>query len=230
MKNLILDCGGVLVWPRLGEWNLPYGMAAILGERAQDIHTARYLMAHRKAAEWLDESRIIKDVEEERGLRREYVKAMDVYMDWHMTADEIRRLTDDFTDNILRYDFFEDAKEYLPKWHRRYGIGLLSDAMPSILSFMDRYGILEHFDAAVISTHVGAIKPSPKMYAAILEQMGADPADCLFVDDRPCNLEGAVRAGMKAVQMARQEFLPAELWDGPVARDFAALDALLDEA
>ena len=113
MKNLILDCGGVLVWPRLGEWNLPYGMAAILGERAQDIHTARYLMAHRKAAEWLDESRIIKDVEEERGLRREYVKAMDVYMDWHMTADEIRRLTDDFTDNILRYGFFEDAKEYL---------------------------------------------------------------------------------------------------------------------
>ena len=23
MKNLIFDCGGVLVWPRMGEWNIP---------------------------------------------------------------------------------------------------------------------------------------------------------------------------------------------------------------
>lgn len=229
MKRLILDCGGVLVWPRLGEWALPYGAARILGpQRAKDIHTSKYLLAHRKCADWLDEARLVKDVEAERKLRREYVKAMDVYMDWHMTLDEIDALADDFTDNIDRYGFFEDAKVWLPRWRERFGIGLLSDAMPSILAFMERYGILQYFDAAVISTQVGAIKPDPRMYAAILEKLDADPADCLFVDDRPCNLEGAVRAGMRAVQMARSEFLPDALWDGPVARDFAALDALIE--
>ena len=29
MKYLIFDCGGVLVWPRLGEWNIPFGAAEI---------------------------------------------------------------------------------------------------------------------------------------------------------------------------------------------------------
>lgn len=104
---------------------------------------------------------------------------------------------------------------------------MLSDAMPSIKVFLKQYGILDDFDAAVISTEVGAIKPDPKMYAAILEALGAEPGDCLFADDKPENLEGAVAAGMKAVQMARAETLPRVLWDGPVARDFAELDAFV---
>lgn len=231
MKHLILDCGGVLVWPRLGDWALPCAMADLLGDRAKDIHTARYLLAHRRAAEWLDEARPMRDVADERRYRREYLRAMDVYMDWHMTADTIDALADDFTENIDRYGFFEDDEPWLKAWKARgLSLGMLSDAMPSILVFMERRGLLEYFDAAVISTHVGAIKPDPRMYAAILGALDADPADCLFVDDRPGNLEGAIRSGMKAVQMARSEALPPERWDGPVARDFAALDALLREA
>ena len=33
---------------------------------------------------------------------------------------------------------------------------------------------------------------------------------------------------MRAVQMARSEFLPAERWGGLVVDDFAALNALLE--
>ena len=198
MKYLILDCGGVLVYPRTGDWAVPIGMTAILGERARDIHTARY------------------------------IRAMDVRMDWHMTADEIERLADDFTNNIDRYGFFDDVKPWLTAWKARgLSLGILSDAMPSIKVFLKQYGILDDFDAAVISTEVGAIKPDPKMYAAILEALGAEPSDCLFADDKPENLEGALAAGMKAVQMARAETLPHVLWDGPVARDFAELDAFV---
>ena len=170
----------------------------------------------------------MRDVKEELGYRREYIRAMDVRMDWHMTADEIERLADDFTNNIDRYGFFDDVKPWLAAWKARgLSLGILSDAMPSIKVFLKQYGILDDFDAAVISTEVGAIKPDPKMYAAILEALGAEPGDCLFADDKPENLEGAVAAGMKAVQMARAETLPHVLWDGPVARDFAELDAFV---
>ena len=100
--------------------------------------------------------------------------------------------------------------------------------MPSILKFMEQYGIYGFFDALVISTQVGAIKPDPRMYEALLNALDARPEDSLFVEDRPCNLEGAVKAGMHAVQMARSEFLPAELWDGPVARDLEHLNRLLE--
>ena len=228
MKHLILDCGGVLVYPRRGDWCLPFGIADILGERARDIHTARYLLAHRQSVQWLDEARLMKDVEEERGYRREYIRAMDERMDWHMTPDEIQRLADDFTDNTQRYGFFDDIKPWLKTWKGRgLSLGILSDAMPSIKVFMDQYGIMDDFDAVVISTEVGAVKPDPRMYAAILDALGAEAGDCLFADDKPENLEGAVAAGMRAVQMARAETLPATLWDGPVARDFAELDAFV---
>ena len=229
MRKLILDCGGVLVYPRLGEWTLPFGMAKILGpERARDLHTSKYLLAHRQCAQWLDESRPMRGVEDERRVRREYIRAMDVRMDWHMTADEIERLTDDFTDNIQRYGFFDDIKPWLKTWKDRgLGLGILSDAMPSIKVFMKQYGILDYFDAAVISTEVGAIKPDPKMYGAILQALGADARDCLFADDKPENLEGALAAGMRAVQMARAETLPRVIWDGPVARNFKELDRFI---
>ena len=87
----------------------------------------------------------------------------------------------------------------MKRWKPRYRLGVLSDAMPSLLKFMEQWDILRPFDAAVISTQVGAIKPDPRMYAAILDKLGADPGDCLFVDDRASNLEGAVAAGMQAM-------------------------------
>ena len=228
MKYLIFDCGGVLVYPSRGEWNLPYGMAEILGDRAKDIGTDAYREAYRQSVHWLDETRLVPDVEAERELRLEHIRSMDARMGWGLTTEEPRRLADDFTDNILRYGMFEDVAPWLRRWKRRYSLGMLSDAMPSILGFLEQFGILNLFDAAVISTQVGAIKPDGRMYAAILKALDARPGDCLFVDDRASNLEGAVAVGMHAVQMARPEFPPDVLWDGPVARSFEALNGLIE--
>ena len=228
MKHLIFDCGGVMVWPRLGEWNIPFGALEILGPRARDIYTSKYLTAHRTAVHFLDEDQLVPNVEAERHLRRKYVLSMNDLMDWQLTTLDISRLADDFTDNINRYGLFEDVAPWLMRWKSRYSLGMLSDAMPSLIKFMDQWGLLSLFDATVLSTQIGAIKPDPKMYEAILQKLNAKPADCLFVDDRAANLEGAIASGMKAVQMARPAFLPEVLWDGPVVDSFEALDRLIE--
>jgi len=228
MKHLIFDCGGVMVWPRLGEWNIPFGTLEILGPRARDIYTSKYLTAHRTVVHLLDEDQLVPNVEAERQLRREYIQSMNSLMEWKLTTFDISRLTDDFTDNINRYGLFEDVALWLKRWKPRYSLGMLSDAMPSLIKFMDQWGLLSFFDATVISTQIGAIKPDPRMYETILQRLNADPADCLFVDDRAINLEGAIAAGMKAVQMARPAFLPQVLWDGPVVDSFEAIDRLIE--
>ena len=228
MKHLIFDCGGVMVWPRLGEWNIPFGALEILGPRARYIYTSKYLTAHRTAVHFLDEDQLVPNVEAERHLRRKYVLSMNDLMDWQLTTLDISRLANDFTDNINRYGLFEDVAPWLMRWKSHYSLGMLSDAMPSLVKFMDQWGLLSLFDATVISTQIGAIKPDPKMYEAILQKLNAEPADCLFVDDRAANLEGAIAAGMKAVQMARPAFLPEVLWDGPVVDSFEALDRLIE--
>ena len=228
MKHLIFDCGGVMVWPRLGEWNIPFGALEILGPRIREVYTSKYLTAHRTAVHFLDEDQLVPNVEAERQLRREYIQSMNDLMDWKLTTLDISRLTDDFTDNINRYGLFEDVTLWLRRWKPRYSLGILSDAMPSLIKFMDQWGLLSLFDATVISTQIGAIKPDPKMYEAILQRLNADPADCLFVDDRAANLEGAIAAGMQAVQMARPAFMPQVLWDGPVVDSFEAIDRLIE--
>ena len=229
MKHLILDAGGVLVYPRLGAWHVPCRAAEILGpERAADLDTERFRAAHAACMPWLDESRVVMDVETERQLRRGFVLELDRKMGWHMTDREIADMTDDFTDDIDRYGFFDDLKPWLARWSGEYTVSLLSDAMPSLPGFLEQYGVARYFDEIVISTHIGAIKPSPKMYGAILKRLGGSPGDCLFVDDRPCNVCGAVDAGMAAALMDRPEWPAEGPWDGPVAHDFAELNALME--
>ena len=145
-----------------------------------------------------------------------------------MVRLKIARLADDFTDNINRYGLFEDVLPWLKRWKPRYRLGILSDAMPSLVHFMNQWKILDYCDATVISTQLGTTKPDPRRYAAILEKLDAAPGDCLFVDDRADNLSAAVAAGMAAVQMARSVFPPKTLWDGPVVHSLEALNALIE--
>ena len=228
METLILDIGGVLVYPWLGQWHIPYRAAEILGpERAQDLHTERFEAARQRCLDWLREDRVVMDVETERQLRRGFVLELDRRMGWRMTDDEIAAMTDDFTDDPDRYGFFDDVHEWLEKWSKRYTLAALSDAMPSAITLLHEGGLWPYFTEVVISTHVGATKPAPAMYQAVLRRLGADPAGCLFVDDRAVNLEGAMRAGMRAVQMDRAEFPADPLWDGPVVHGFEKLDTFL---
>ena len=62
-----------------------------------------------------------------------------------------------------------------------------------------RVDVLRHFDCIVDATYTGILKPDPRAYALCLEQLGLPAADCVFVDDQPRNVAGAVRAGLRAV-------------------------------
>ena len=66
---------------------------------------------------------------------------------------------------------------------------------------MDHYTdeVRSLFDALVISGEVGLHKPQPEIYALAAERVGAEPADCVFVDDLRENCEGAERVGMTAI-------------------------------
>jgi putative hydrolase of the HAD superfamily len=64
----------------------------------------------------------------------------------------------------------------------------------------ERVEILRHFDHIIDATYTGILKPDPRAYALCLEQLGRPAAACVFVDDQPRNIDGALRAGMRAVQ------------------------------
>lgn len=76
--------------------------------------------------------------------------------------------------------------------------GLLSN-LPSPLARALRAtpGFLDHFDQVTFSCERGVIKPQPKIYRHAIEQLQIQPAEALFIDDRPENIEGARGVGLR---------------------------------
>jgi putative hydrolase of the HAD superfamily len=79
-------------------------------------------------------------------------------------------------------------------------------------------GSIRHW---VVSSEVGARKPHPRMFEALLDRSGRDPAEMVLVDDVPQNVEAARRLGLGGVQFGTRAGA------APRARDFDELTALL---
>jgi len=92
---------------------------------------------------------------------------------------------------------FEDLLADLRE--RGLGIAVVSSSPPS---WIDR--VVERFDLDVdvcLSTEDvdGPGKPAPDVYLAAAERVGADPADCVAVEDSPNGVRAATRAGILTV-------------------------------
>jgi putative hydrolase of the HAD superfamily len=70
---------------------------------------------------------------------------------------------------------------------------------------------LSYFDHLLLSYEIGHLKPSSGFYRACVEVAGADPADCVFIDDLPENIQGARQAGLLGICYRDTPTLEAEL-------------------
>ena len=81
-----------------------------------------------------------------------------------------------------------------------FGVYVLSNAHISFYSYFPRYFDLDFFDGVVVSADVHTVKPDIKIYKHLLEKYSLKAEECLFIDDRADNVDGALKSGMKAVQ------------------------------
>lgn len=65
--------------------------------------------------------------------------------------------------------------------------------------FRRRLPLLERFELIVDASHSGILKPDARAYAAVTDRLGLAAAQCVFVDDQPRNVAGAVAAGMEGL-------------------------------
>jgi len=75
----------------------------------------------------------------------------------------------------------------------------------------DRSGWGDLFDALVISGEVGLRKPEPAIYRLAAERLGAQPQECVFVDDLAANIRGAAAVGMVGLHHTSLESTIGEL-------------------
>jgi putative hydrolase of the HAD superfamily len=66
---------------------------------------------------------------------------------------------------------------------------------------IETFGLADCFELFVSSCFVGIRKPDERIYRLALDLVQYAAEECCFIDDRPGNIEAAVKVGMKAVQM-----------------------------
>jgi putative hydrolase of the HAD superfamily len=98
-----------------------------------------------------------------------------------------------------------DAAPLLRELRRRgIKVGVLSNTMwprQAHEQIFTRDQILELIDGAVYTSEIPWVKPHPEAFRAAMRAIGmTDPADCVFVGDRPyADVHGAKSVGMRAV-------------------------------
>ncbi len=142
-----------------------------------------------------------------------------------MTDEICRALAWDHTYNDDKFIFYGDVKESLERLGEKYTLGVLSDTWPSLHRIFSHFGIREKFAAFVLSCDVGVFKPDPLIYQTLINALGLAPEEIVFVDDVLKNLEGARKAGIRPVQILREDF-PAG--DFPTVRNLKELEEYLD--
>ncbi len=76
-----------------------------------------------------------------------------------------------------------------------------------------QFGLSQICDLFVSSCYVGMRKPDEKIYRLALDLIQKAPDECCFIDDRPVNIEGAAKVGMRTVLMRDAAQLKKDLQD-----------------
>lgn len=79
-----------------------------------------------------------------------------------------------------------------------YKLYVLSNMSREFIDFLRRFPVYALFDGEVVSCEEGVCKPEPAIYRLLLDRYGLDPAETLFTDDRPDNIEAARAFGIHA--------------------------------
>jgi HAD superfamily hydrolase (TIGR01549 family) len=118
---------------------------------------------------------------------------------------------------------YDDVPDVLRRIHSAgLKIGLISNTHRCLASFQSHFELEGLISAAVSSSEHGYMKPHPSIFEAGLKLVGVDdPAEAVMVGDSPLHdIEGARRAGMRAVLVSRAR--TAE----PPARDVPVISSL----
>ena len=114
--------------------------------------------------------------------------------------DKLRKVVDNWDICMSPVD---GAKEFckLAK-EKGYKVYVLSNACNKFHEYFPKNYDVDFFDGIVVSSDVHTIKPEPEIYKYLLNKYELVPEECLFIDDREENVNGAKAVGMQGVIFA----------------------------
>lgn len=94
----------------------------------------------------------------------------------------------------------------------KYFMGTINNESRELNEYRIRsFNLADYFDVFVSSCYVGLRKPDERIYKLALDLTQHAPEECCFIDDRPPNIEGAIKAGFATVLMKDPQQLRRDL-------------------
>jgi epoxide hydrolase-like predicted phosphatase len=181
IKAVIFDVGGVLV--RTHDWS---------GRQRWE----RELALQPGQAEWFV-------FQSDAGLHAQQGQITEAAM-WRRVAADLG--LDAVQLDAFRQDFWagdaldEQLVAYIRSLRPAYQTAIISNFNDGLRASLERtYPIADAFDLIVVSAEESMMKPDERIYHLTLERLGRQPAEAVFVDDSPANVEAARAIGMVAV-------------------------------
>ena len=190
VRGLILDYGNVLTLPQAPD--VIQAMAARLYVTVDAFTAAYWEHRHGYDAGEYPADEYWRHVLGSLGRRPEESDEQ-VLLDW---------LADRDADSWMRYrgevwDLARDVRA------RHVRTAMLTNMSAEFAECLRRDRPLDQwFDVVVVSAEVHCVKPDPRIYRLCLEQLDVEPAQALFIDDRPENVAAAATFGMRTVYFA----------------------------
>lgn len=102
--------------------------------------------------------------------------------------------------------------ELIKQLKGRYKIGLLSNSSSMFLrDILENYSLNPYFDAVIISSEVGLIKPQPEIFMLALRKLNTPAEHTIFIDDNHHNVVGAQKVGIRGLDYTNLQTLRADL-------------------
>ena len=199
---IFFDVGYTLDYPASGDWMFTNRFYELAGERLTRCSETQIRNAREAGAVFLDKDHLICTLEEEVEQFYQYYRMVSEYLQLKLTANEITAIARDRTYNMDNYIIYPDAKEVIQTLSKTHRLGLISDTWPSIEDQLRALDVLQYFSFATYSFSLGVFKPDRRMYLDALQKCGHDAKETVFIDDSPCNLDGAAEIGITPILIA----------------------------
>lgn len=141
--------------------------------------------------------------------------------DWEVLAKKKHELYQ----KILREDPDLKPIDGIPELLARlkekgYKIGLGSSSiMANVQLVLNRFGIIDYFDAIATGSEVEHAKPAPDVYLLAASRLGVAPENCTVVEDAAAGIAAAKAAGMRCIAVRNPN---------SGMQDFSQVDVVID--
>ena len=181
IKNIVFDMGNVLV---RFDPELFMDRYSLTGEDRRLIRNEVF-----RSVEWtmLDRGVIDEEIAEQRILPRLPERLHDAACG----------LIEKWDDPIVPVEGMLELLQALKA--KGYRLYLLSNAATRQPIYWARAEASKLMDGALISAEVKLLKPDPQIYRTFLHKFALRPEECVFIDDTPINVEGALYENMAGI-------------------------------